>query len=389
MARTPEPVPPKRLATFIDEARQQIVDESIKYAAELPTLSGQAIETLRDHLPLVLQAIARDLEQPQSRRESIVKSEGHGPKSEAETAAETHGVLRARSGLTIEQLVAEYRVLRSCVLRLWADAHEPDRSAIADTLRFNEAIDQAVAESVAYFSAEVERWRGIFLGVLGHDLRGPLNAMVLTAEVLSRAALHTEVADRAKAVLRNGRHMEALLNSLLDYSRSNLGVGMTVQRTRVNLAQLCKEEVEMLRGGLPDATILIDVGGDTNGHFDVSRVRQALGNLVFNAAQHGSHGTAINIVVTGHDRNVQVLVENEAEPISDETLQSLFEPLRRHSTPDESGSNRNLGLGLFIVREIARAHGGDAIVAMDGRRVGFRMTLPKTARAPTRPSSNQ
>lgn len=173
-----------RLAQFIHQAREQIIAESVEYAADLPVLSGQAIEALRDHLPLVLEAIARDLELPQTRAQSIAKSEGRNPTPYAETAAQTHGLLRARSGLTIEQLVAEYRVLRSCVLRLWADACKPDRHAIADTLRFNEAVDQAVAESVAFFSAEVERWRGIFLGVLGHDLRGPLNAMMLTAEVL-------------------------------------------------------------------------------------------------------------------------------------------------------------------------------------------------------------
>lgn len=367
-----------RLAQFIDHARQDIVSESVKYAAELPVLSGQALETLRDHLPLVLDAIARDLDQPQTRAQSIRKSEGRGPSPDEETAAQTHGLLRARSGLTIEQLVAEYRVLRSCVLRLWADAHEPGRDAIADTLRFNEAIDQAVAESVAFFSAELQRWRSIFLGVLGHDLRGPLNAMLLTAEVLSHAAQQGDVANSAKTMLRNGRHMRTLLDTLLEYSRSELGMGMALHRSQLDLALLCQEEVDLLRTALPGSHIDFEATGDTSGQFDGARVREALANLVFNAAQHGSAGTPVTVQVTGHDNEVEVAIDNDSEPIPDDVLHNLFEPLRRYSSA-ANGTGRNLGLGLFIVREIARAHGGDASVTMAQQRVSFRMRLPRTA----------
>lgn len=367
-----------RLAQFIDQAREQIVAESVKYAAQLPVLGGQAIDMLRDHLPLVLGAIARDLEQPQSRAQSIAKSEGRGSALLAETAAQTHGLLRARSGLTVEQLMAEYRVLRSCVLRLWSDAHKPDRHAIADTLRFNEAIDQAVAESVAFFSAEVERWRGILLGVLGHDLRGPLNAMLLTAEVLTHEASETAPANCARALLRNGRHMQALLDSLLEYNKSTLGAGMAIHRSEVDLALLCQDEVELLRAALPDAQIVFDARGETSGHFDGARVRQALANLVFNAEQHGSAGTVIAVMVSGSDLAVEVSTENESEPIPPEVLQNLFEPLRRYSSA-ASGSGRNLGLGLFIVREVAKAHGGEVTVSTAQRHVSVKILLPKTA----------
>lgn len=370
-----------RLAQFIDQALDQIVAESVKYAAELPALSGQAIDKLRDDIPLVLHAIARDLERPQTRAQSIAKSEGRGLAPFAETAAQTHGLLRARSGLNVEQLVAEYRVLRSCVLRLWVDAHESDPDVIADTLRFNEAVDQAVAESVAFFSAEVERWRGILLGVLGHDLRGPLNAMLLMAQVLTYKPSEAATADCARALLRNGRHMEALLDSLLEYNKTALGVGMAIHRTELDLALVCQEEVELLRAALPDAQIVFEARGDTRGQFDGARVRQALANLVFNAAQHGSTGTAIAVIVSGSDHAVEVSTENESEPIPAEVLQTVWEPLRRYSTA-ENGSGRNLGLGLFVVREIARAHAGEVTVSMAQRRVSFKMLLPKTAPVP-------
>lgn len=369
-----------RLSQFIGQAQQQIVDESVKYAADLPVLSGQALEILRDHLPLVLDAIAQDLKQPQTRAESIAKSEGRAALPANESAAQTHGLLRARSGLTIEQLVAEYRVLRSCVLRLWSEAHEPGRDAIEDTLRFNEAIDQAVAESVAFFSAELQRWRGIFLGVLGHDLRGPLNAMLLTAEVLTQVAKEADVAVPAKALLRNGRHMQALLDSLLEYNRADLGMGMAVHRSEVNLALQCEEEVDLLRAALPETRIVFAAAGDAAGHFDGPRVREAVANLVFNAEQHGSPRSAIAVMVSGQGDAVELSIENESDPIPQEVLQNLFEPLRRYSTA-ENATGRNLGLGLFIVREIARAHGGDVTVSMAERRVNFKMVLPKAAPA--------
>jgi signal transduction histidine kinase len=368
--------PPVRLSEFIDRAKQEIVAESVTYAAELPVLSGQAIEALRDHLPLVLDAIARDLEQPQTRAQSIVKSEGRAPIPRRETAAQTHGLLRARSGLTAEQLVAEYRVLRSSVLRLWADASGPSPHAVADTLRFNEAIDQAVAESVDFFSAEVDRWRGLFLGVLGHDLRGPLAAILMTAQLLAKTAEKREVSAPATAILRNARHMQTLLDSLLEYSRSELGMPMAIQRAEADLASVCDEEADLLRAALPGVDIALDIRGDANGSFDAVRIREAVANLVFNAVQHGVSNTAIAITVTGRDDDVQVSVENESEPVPVEILENLFEPLRRHAT-DGSGSGRNLGLGLFIVREIARAHEGEVAVSMVGRRVAFTMTLPR------------
>lgn len=365
-----------RLSAFIESAREQIIAESVQYATTLPQLGNQAVSVLRDHLPLVLDAIVLDLQQPQTRAQSIAKSQGIGPTFSPETAAQTHGQLRARSGLNIEQLVAEYRVLRSSVLRLWADAHEPDAHVIADTMRFNEAIDQAVADSVAFHAAETESWRNIFLGVLGHDLRGPLNAMLLTAEVLRRPEGAANLAKHTESLLRNGRRLEALLDSLLEYNKSRLGVGMVIRRSKVDLALVCREEVDLLRSALPNVELLLDVTGDTVGDFDGSRVREAMANLVFNAAQYRTAGTRVSITVCGHDRAVEVSTENETEPISSELLQTLFEPLRRQANAPSHGQ-RNLGLGLFIVREIARAHGGDVNVSMAERRVAFTMVLPK------------
>lgn len=165
----------------------------MEFAARIPALSGSNItlEILRDHLPLILEDIAEDLRRPQTRDESILKSQGHGAQLGGETAAQRHGKFRAVSGLSVNELVAEFRVLRAAVLRLWSESCAPNEFTAEDVMRFNEAIDQAVAESVAFFHAEVEHWRALLLGVVGHDLRGPLNGVLLAAEVLTLEARQT------------------------------------------------------------------------------------------------------------------------------------------------------------------------------------------------------
>ena len=161
-----------RLADFLEHNSERIVDAAQQFAATLlPAARHLDSEALRDHIPIILAEIARDLRTAQTREEARLKSHGKlKAQHAAQTAAETHALLRAKGGFDIDQLVGEYRALRSSVLLLWAEFHDPlDPNTLADIVRFNEAVDQAVAESVAFFSTEVERWRHIFLGVLGHD----------------------------------------------------------------------------------------------------------------------------------------------------------------------------------------------------------------------------
>lgn len=160
-----------QLAKFVEGAAEEILQEAVAFARTLDPLKDLPEVELRNHIPKLLQAITADLGSVQSRRESIAKSRGEAAAPAHETAAQTHGLQRAHRGLTIAQVVAEYRALRSSVLRLWGEAHPPDKDAIRDIGRFNEAIDQAVAESVQFYAAEKERWQQIFLGILGHDLR--------------------------------------------------------------------------------------------------------------------------------------------------------------------------------------------------------------------------
>src|SRR5689334_18951576 len=151
-----------RLAEFIHRHTEAILAEWESFAATLlPAAAGLTSLALRDHAQQILEPVARDLGTTQTRDEQSEKSKGRAPKvaGAPETAAQTHAVLRARGGFDIIQLVAEYRALRASVLRLWTNAGPLEKAGQEDMIRFNEAIDQAVAESVGHFHAQVEQSR--------------------------------------------------------------------------------------------------------------------------------------------------------------------------------------------------------------------------------------
>jgi signal transduction histidine kinase len=368
------------LSDFIRGASGEIVAHAVQFARTLPALANKSIDVqvLSNHLPGVLKAIALDLEQPQSRQQSISKSEGLTGPALSETAAQTHGRMRAEVGLSIAQVVAEYRVLRSVVMRLWAEAGRlSDAAAIADLTRFNEAIDQAIAESVAYHVAEVDRWRNTLLAVIGHDLRTPLGTMQMATATLSRLIGDGPLSVHTGLLQRAGSRLTGLLDSLLEYNNAQLGTAMTLRRTSVDLGETCRAEIELLRSALPDVSITYEATGSLVGLFDGNRVREALTNLVSNAAQYRASGTAVHVAAEGQSDHVTVSVQNQGPPIPQEVLQTFFEPLRRRDTGEDHGPRRNLGIGLFIVREIARAHGGTVSAEASGGTVSFAMRLPK------------
>jgi len=362
-----------RLARFLETDREPILAAAVAYARTIPPLENMGEVTLRDHLPHLLETISADLRRSQSRTQSIEKSLGHGPTEDMITAAQKHGLLRARRGISIEHLVAEYRALRSSILRLWMDRHPPDASTSEDIARFNEAIDQAVAESVQFFAQERERWRQIFLGVLGHDLRGPLNAISITVEMMRRSA--SEPPGQTALLSRAVKRLTSLLDSLLEYNQAEFGSGMVLQRATVDLAEACVEELELLRAAYPDADIQLKTSGDTQANSDPSRVREALANLVTNAVKHGAPGTPVVVDITGDATDVRIAVENSAH-IPAEEVEQLFEPLRQRDTSAKV-ERTHLGLGLFIVRQIARAHGGQARGRSADGVVEFTIELPK------------
>ncbi|MFN2533383.1 MAG: sensor histidine kinase, partial [Pyrinomonadaceae bacterium] len=335
---------------------------------------------LRDHAQQILEAVAKDLSTPQTRKAQSEKAKGRAPKlwGAPETAAETHAVLRAQSGFDIKQLAAEYRALRSSVLTLWMDSCEPNEIAVDDVVRFNEAIDQGIAESVSFFSSQLEEARNLFLGMLGHDMRNPLNAILMTANYLSSLNAGANVSAAASRLIRSGASMKALLDDLVDFNRTKLGLGINVVRANLDLAALFADELEQLRGANPSRQIELEVVGDTRGSWDGLRLQQLLRNLVVNAIMHGAADAPIRVVITGDAADVTIQVKNSGPAIEKEHLENLFDPLTRGRRRDNTdGAGAGLGLGLYIVREIAQAHGGDVSVRSEDGETVFTVRLPR------------
>jgi signal transduction histidine kinase len=372
---------PMRLADFILQHMEEILVRWEEFAGSLPNARYMSLVELRDHAAQILDAVCRDLALPQTTQARDLKGKGHAPLLDAaETAAQTHALLRARAGFDMNEMAAEYRALRASVLGLWVDAGDPQTTDLADMLRFNEAIDQAISESVAFFSAEQERARNLLLGILGHDLRSPLNAIQLTAHHLKGLNAGEAVSSAAGMLIRSGTRMRVLLDDLTDFNRQRLGLGLHIVPSESDLATILKEEVHELRSAHPRRSIELTTAGDLRGNWDQGRLQQVISNLVVNALKYGTPESTVRVTAHGLAGEVLFSVENEGEPIEPLELARLFDPLRRGAerAPEEG----SLGLGLFICDAVAKAHAGEIKATSSGGTTAFTVRLPRSGAGP-------
>jgi signal transduction histidine kinase len=371
-----------RLADFIMRDMQAILAQWEAFAAtRVPAATGMTPLALRKHARQILEAVAKDLSAFQSQDAQAAKSMGRAPKlmEAPETAAQTHGFLRAQSGFQINQMASEYRALRASVLRMWMDACQPNDFHADDIVRFNEAIDQALAESIAFFSAEVDRARELFLGMLGHDMRTPLQAIQMTASYLALLNAGPKVSEAASRLTNCGARMKALLDDLVEFNRTKLGMGIDIAPTDVDLAALFGDELEQLRAAYPNRQLVLEVVGDARGFWDGLCLQRLLGNLVVNALKYGVQDAPVRVLITGEEAVVRFEVRNTGPAMEQSTLEQLFEPRNRGSQPENRyTSDGSSGLGLHIAREIAKAHGGAIEARSEETEIVFAVRLPRS-----------
>lgn len=365
------------LADFIERHAETIVGRAVEFARSVEVSPALGKTELRDHLPEIISAIAADLRRRQTQAEAIAKSIGDAPApaDHEPSAAGTHALHRAHSGYSIVHLVSEYRALRTSVLQLWADSPQKNDIPPTDVARFNEAVDEAIAESVLYYAAETDRWRNIFLGVLGHDLRNPLNAILLTSELIAARATDETIAKAADRAIRNCEHMRELLDKLLVYNRAQLGSDFSVERVDVDLAAACRDEIELLRAAMPEAHIRFQAPVHLQLSCDASRVREAMSNLVGNAHKYGERGGEIAVALRQDGAITVLSVSNPGSAIPQEVLDHIFDPLKRGGESGGEQERVSLGLGLFVVKQIAHAHGGTVTVDSADGKTTFELRL--------------
>ncbi|EIK93332.1 sensor histidine kinase [Pseudomonas sp. M47T1] len=371
-----------RLHDFIQRNMEQILQAWEDFARSvdtpLPTMDAKG---LRNHARGILLTVVKDMRTSQTDAQQVAKSQGQAPRTEADTPAETHAVTRLMAGFSLDQLISEYRALRSSVLRLWLTHESLDNDHhLQDMIRFNEAIDQAMCESVATYGQAVEATRKTVLGVLGHDLRSPLGAVLMAGELIHKSdQLPGRERKLATQICISAERANRMVEDLLDLARCNLGTGIPVNVEASDLQAVCKSVVEELRTAHPGTQVAYVEKESVTGLFDPSRIAQVFSNLISNAIRHGSSKHPIKVSLSTRDGSVIFEVHNHGEVIPSHVVPYLFNPEGRYSSfaANEKGPSSGLGLGLFIAAEIVKGHGGQIDVASDeANGTVFRVALP-------------
>jgi two-component system, sensor histidine kinase and response regulator len=210
--------------------------------------------------------------------------------------------------------------------------------------------------------------RGI--AMLAHDLQNPLASIVMSARQVRGAHLDDRERGAMDRISRGAARMSQMVRDLTDYAHAGNGA-MPISPAPMDLGALCREVADDLRASDPVRPIDLDTAGDLTGQWDRSRLHQALSNLLGNAVKHGAGAIAIR--AGGAADNVDVAVHNDGPPIAPHLLPVIFRPFERGD-----GNRPGLGLGLYIVSEIARAHRGTvSVVSSTEDGTTFVLQLPR------------
>jgi len=212
------------------------------------------------------------------------------------------------------------------------------------------------------------------IGILAHDLRNPLAAIVTGAHMLALLPDSSDKTRRiAERVRRSADRMTAMIRDILDYTRGRLGGGIPLKRQPTDLGALSQQVIDEIRAGHPAARIEVEMAGKLTGQWDPARIEQALSNLIANAVQHG--GPDVRFVAAEEEPDsVVVTVRNGGRPIPEVLLPTLFDAFKKG---DDNPTG--LGLGLFITREIVQAHQGSIAVTSSAEGTVFTFRLPRGA----------
>jgi signal transduction histidine kinase len=374
-----------RLCDFVDARREDILREwEARARALLATAQDLSGPALRDHLPGLLVWIGE-----------VVRTAHEGGARTPGLLAEAHAQLRLAEGYSVTEVSRELSLLRQVILELWDAQHGPS-VLVNEVLRLNEVIDLVLARSVRAFAdaqqrevrerLDIERQ---MIGVVSHELRNPIQTILVAAEGLlllspDNRALRAIVRIR-NAALRTGR----LLRDLLDFTQARLGPGIHVTRAPADLHAIARDVVEEQRVLASHHDLRHVEEGDGSALLDPDRIAQVVHNLVSNACKYGAPESEVTVRTRGERDTVVLTVHNQGEPIPPEMLERLFEPL--HRGPGRRGDG--VGLGLYIVESIVRAHGG-AIAVTSSAEEGtvFAVRLPRapasTGNEGSRPAGN-
>jgi signal transduction histidine kinase len=379
--RTPRVSRRPRLAEFILSHQAEILQAWDEFAATV-SHDGKPLDqvTLRDHAAEILKTIALDLGQPQSAEQQDAKGKGLGPRSSLPTPAETHADFRMVAGFAVDAMITEYRALRASVLKIWAkEGGGIAAGDLTDLTRFNEAIDQSIAESVGRYTQQTRTATDLFIGILGHDIRNPLGTILNSAEMLVRSG---QLTPKAAAPITNAAvRIKGIIEQVVDFTRAQSDGVMPIVRVPGNLAEHLTKVVQETQVRHPARAIRHEMAGEFGGSWDEGRMGQLLSNLMANALLYGAPETPVTVKMWSNPTDVFFSVHNQGDPIPVAERERIFQPLERGLKQYEGVVPREpsgLGLGLYICREIVRSHGGSLVLdSTEAEGTTFCVTLPR------------
>ena len=375
-------IPPSvRLADFIRENVEPILSGWESFARSIWPGLEVTSNALRDHAEDMLLAVARDMDSHQTDSQQSEKSKGKGDGGKSsdrvDTASDLHAISRVSSGFDLRELVAEYRALRASVIHLWIESvPKQGPNQLQDLIRFNEAIDQLLTKSVLTYSQQVDQSREVFLGILCHDLRNPLQAVTMISNLLTEAKDLERSRSMAAHLASSVHAMAQMISDLGDFTGIRLGSKMALSPGSIDLAPICREVLDEMEAIHPSRKFIFERDGELTGNWDTGRLRQMVTNLLRNAVQHGARDTPILLSATAKQEEVEIRVTNQGTPIPADWLQNIFEPMRRYHSVSAARDPGSIGLGLYIAREVATAHGGTIDVESGATGTTFTVSLP-------------
>lgn len=371
--------PGEELAAYLQVARATLLDRwraRVLTDRRIPSARELSERAHVDHLPVLLDRLEHSL----ARLGAGVPPEELGHGAWTAPAALDHAEERIDHGYAIDELTRELFHLRAAVLdEISAAGLEPDRAGrtVIDEV-FAEAIAVAAGESARATEGREEAARDRVLGIVSHDLRNPLHAVRSGVEyLLTHGTLGPSERGVAERIRRSADSMTKMVGDLLDAVRVRIGGGLPVVPAPVDLRALIAECVEEQRAIDPARAVVISLDGALDGVWDAGRLAQALGNVLSNAIRYGDPDVAVQVRARGEEDRVVLEVWNAGPAIPADSLARVFEPFQRGARSGGDGA----GLGLYIARAIAVAHGGALEVDSDaahGTRV--RCTLPRRPR---------
>jgi len=371
-----------RLANFIRSNIEPISVDWEKFAASLLPEEEFSTSVLRDGIANILIEIANDMDHYQNEEQQQEKSEG-GQDNQAQaknTAAETHALARVNMGLSSRQLISEFRALRATVLRLWDKGDQAlDKQDIYDITRFNEAIDQALTEAAILYLEKIEQSRELFLGILGHDLRTPLGAILGFSDLMVGTKNPERQAEFARHISISARRMSHMITDLIELTRVHLGEGISLNLEETDAERICSQVLREIMAIYPDQVFQLYADKNLSGKWDELRMIQVLTNLLGNAVQHGARNSAIKINARNINNSIEIQVHNEGSAIPSKLIPNLFNRFVKGKSGMATDNNKStsLGLGLYIAKEIVVAHGGTINVqSSDAEGTTFTVCLP-------------